>query len=60
MRFAFWEIPDVAFVQGFVLVASVFVDGEDGDLAFVDEAPFSYPMPVQLSDCPFLEVLLGP
>lgn len=59
VRLAFGEVPDVAFVQDLELVAAVFVDGADADLALVDVAPLGNAVPVQLADAAFGQVLLG-
>lgn len=41
MRLAFREIPDVAFIQDLVLVATELIDGTNSNLTCVHVAPFS-------------------
>jgi hypothetical protein len=57
--FAFGEVPNIAFVQYFVLVAAILVNSAYGDLTVVDVAPFRDAVPVELANAAFGQVLLG-
>jgi hypothetical protein len=59
MRLALREIPDIALVQDFVLIAAVFVNSANGDLAMVHVAPFCDTVPVELANAAFGQVLLS-
>jgi hypothetical protein len=59
MRLALGEVPNIAFVQNFNLVAAVLVHGADGDLAVVDVAPLSDAVPVHFAEAVLGQVLLG-
>lgn len=59
MRLALGEIPDIAFVQDFVLIAAELVHSTDGDLTLVDVAPLGDAVPVQFANTTLCQVLLG-
>jgi hypothetical protein len=55
----FGEIPDVAEAELGYLMATLLVDCGDEDATEEYLTPFSYTMPVQLSDRALLQMLLG-
>jgi hypothetical protein len=59
MRLTLGEVPDIALVQHFNLVAAVLVHGADSDLAVIDVTPLSHAVPMHLTDGVLGQVLLG-